>query len=177
MPKSFSPSMIEVIIADDSSAFRRALNGMLESLGDIRIVAEAKNGKEAVKLAVSLVPRVIIMDIGMPVLNGLRATRQITDYLSQTKVLILSAHSDSEYVEEAIRCGAEGYLLKNLAPSVLAKAIRQIDNGRMYFDPPISPGLLIQCRGCSGKSVTLKTEITKTLACSHRTQLISVRGS
>jgi DNA-binding NarL/FixJ family response regulator len=155
--------MIEVIIADDSAAFRQAIAVLLASLDDIRIVAEAKNGKEAVKLAFSLMPQVVIMDIGMPVLNGLRATRQITDHLAQTKVLILSAHSDTEYVEAAIRCGAEGYLFKNSVLGALGKAIHQVNNGAMYFNPPISSRLRIQCRDLSGKNLSSKTTSVKSL--------------
>jgi DNA-binding NarL/FixJ family response regulator len=148
--------MIEVIIADDSATFRRALSTLLASLDDIRVVAEAKNGKQAVKLAFRLIPRVILMDIGMPALNGLRATRQITDHSAKTKVLILSAHSDVEYVEEAIRCGAQGYLVKNSVPGILAKAIRQLNDGRIYFNPPISSRLRIQCRDLSAKAAVLR---------------------
>ena len=150
--------MIEVIIADDSAAFRRALATLLASLEDIRVVGEAKNGKEAVKFAFKLMPQVIIMDIGMPVLNGLRATRQIADHLAQTKVLILSAHSDPEYVEEAIRCGAEGYLFKKSVPSVLGQAIRQVHNGETYFDLPLSQRLRIQRGGAFRQALYSKRE-------------------
>src|ERR1700722_6784572 len=103
---------ISVLLAEDQAKFRKSLRLLVELDGDIEVVGEAKNGREAVQLTSSLHPDVIVMDITMPLLNGLQATEQIIAKFPATKVLILSAHLDSEYIMQAVVFGASGYLIK-----------------------------------------------------------------
>ena len=137
---------ITVLLAEDHAAYRKSLKLLVESDGDIDVVGEAKNGLEAVRLNKSLQPDVIVMDIAMPLLNGLQATRQIMETSPATKVLILSSHSDSEYIEQAMVFGASGYLLKQSAAAVLAQAIREVLVGKAYFSVAISKKLRDRCQ-------------------------------
>jgi DNA-binding NarL/FixJ family response regulator len=116
---------ISVLLADDYAVLRQGLRALLEAEGDIKIVGEARNGREAVKLARTLRPDVILMGIAMPVLNGLEATRQILDANPSAKVLILSAHRDAEYVEHMTAIGAAGYLVKQTSAAILTRAVRR----------------------------------------------------
>ena len=108
---------------------------MLKAEGDIEVVGEAKNGRQAVELTQKLRPAVVVMDIAMPLLNGLEATRMILNTLPRTKVLILSAHGDDAYVERAIELGAAGYLLKQSCSCLLPNAIRDVQGGCMFLCP------------------------------------------
>jgi DNA-binding NarL/FixJ family response regulator len=137
---------IKVLLAEDHAAYRKSLKLLVESGGDIEVVGEAKNGREAVRLNKSLHPDVIVMDIAMPLLNGLQATRQIMETSPATKVLILSSHSDPEYIEQAMLLGASGYLLKHSSADVLAKAIREVLMGKAYFSAAISKKLRNRCQ-------------------------------
>ena len=114
---------------------------LLEVAGDIEIVGEAKTGREAVRLARKLRPAVVVMDIAMPVLNGLEATRQVLKAVPATKVLILSAHGDDAYVEEVIALGASGYITKQSSAKDLSKAVREVQKGGIFFDSSISKWL------------------------------------
>src|ERR1700677_4346687 len=107
------PSMkqITVLLAEDQKSLRQSLKWLVELDGDIKVIGEAKNGREAVRLAMNLRPEVIVMDIAMPLLNGLQATLQIMETSPATRVLILSAHPDPAYVEQAMLFGASGYLM------------------------------------------------------------------
>src|SRR5437667_7003902 len=106
---------ISVLLADDHTVVRQGLRALLTAEGDIEIVGEAENGRQAVQLAKRLLPDVVVMDIAMPLLNGLEATRQILKEVPASKVLILSSYSDDEYVEQLTEAGAAGYLLKQTA--------------------------------------------------------------
>ena len=141
---------ITVLLAEDHAAYRKSLKLLVESDGDIDVVGEAKNGCEAVRLNKSLQPDVIVMDIAMPLLNGLQATRQIMETSPATKVLILSSHSDSEYIEQAMVFGASGYLLKQSSAEVLAQAIREVLMGNAYFSAAISKQLRDRCQKLFG---------------------------
>lgn len=129
---------ITVLLAEDHAIVRQGLRLLVEVNGDIEIVAEAKSGREAVQLTTKHRPEIVVMDIAMPLLNGLEATRQILKTFPATKVLILSAHSDAEYVQRVVEAGARGYLVKQSSGEVLAKAIREIHLGRTYFTPSIA---------------------------------------
>ena len=131
---------ISVLLADDHAVFREGLRALLEAEADIEVVGEAKNGRQAMKLAQKLRPDVVLMDICMPLLNGLEATRMILSTLPRTKVIILSAHGDDGYVERAIELGAVGYLLKQSCARQLPKAIRDVQKGRMVFCPSVAKG-------------------------------------
>ena len=114
---------------------------MLEIEGDIEVVGEAKNGRQAVELTRKLRPAVVVMDITMPLLKGLDATRIILNTFPRTKVIILSVHGDDAYVEEATALGAVGYLLKQSSSTLLPNAVRDVQKGGMYFCPSIAKGL------------------------------------
>ena len=129
---------ISVLLADDHAIVRDGLRTLLKAEADIEVVGEAKNGRQAVKLAQKLHPAVILMDIGMPLLNGLEATRMILSTLPRTKVIILSAHGDDAYVERATELGAAGYLLKQSSTGVLADAVRDVQKGRTVFCPSLA---------------------------------------
>src|SRR5438445_357598 len=137
---------ISVLLADDHTVVRQGLRALLAAEEDIDIVGEAENGRQAIQLAKKLLPQVVVMDIAMPVLNGLEATRQITRALPSTKVLILSSYSDDEYVQQLTEAGAAGYLVKQTAANDLLKAIREAQKGNAFFSPSIAKRLREQCR-------------------------------
>jgi len=117
---------------------RQGLRALLEAEGDLEIIAEAQTGREAVQLTKKLRPAVVLMDIALPVLNGVEATRQILKAVPATRVLILSAYGDDAYVEQVMAAGAAGYLLKQSSLAALAHAIRQVEAGKAFFSPSIS---------------------------------------
>jgi DNA-binding NarL/FixJ family response regulator len=136
---NFSPKKrIRILLADDHAGFRGSLKLLVESDGDITVVGEAKNGPEAVRLTGTLRPEVVVMDIAMPLLNGLQATRQIMERYPSTRVLVLSAHPDPEYIKQAIIFGASGYLLKQSSTQVLDQAVREVLKGNSYFSLSIA---------------------------------------
>ena len=132
---------ITVLLADDHLVVREGLRALLKSESDIEVVGEARDGRRAVQLTKALLPDVVVMDIAMPLLNGLEATRQILKAVPATRVLILSAHSDDEYVEQTAAMGAAGYLIKQTSADLLARAIREVHAGKTVFSPPISTRL------------------------------------
>jgi len=129
---------ITVLLADDHTVVREGLRALLAAEGDIEVVGEAATGREAVDMTRTLLPKVVVMDIAMPLLNGLEASRQILEAQPATRVVILSAHGDDAYVEQVIELGAAGYLVKQTSALVLAKAIREAFRGRTFFSPSIS---------------------------------------
>jgi DNA-binding NarL/FixJ family response regulator len=137
---------ISVLLADDHTILREGLRSLLAGAPDINVIGEAQTGREAVQLTRRLKPAVVIMDIAMPLLNGLEATRQIRSSDPETKVLVLSMHSDSEYVEKVLEAGAAGYLVKQTGASDLLNAIREIHRGNVFLSPSISRLLVDQYR-------------------------------
>jgi DNA-binding NarL/FixJ family response regulator len=133
-----SPKQITVLLAEDHSVVRQGLCALLNADGHFEMVGEAKTGREAVEKAQALRPDVILMDIAMPVLNGLEATRQILAVNPAAKVIILSAHSDDEYIERMTAVGAAGFLEKQTSADVLTKAIREVAKGNKFFSPSIA---------------------------------------
>jgi len=133
-----SSHLITVLLADDHTVFRDGLHMLLEAESDIQVVAEARDGREAVQLVKKHKPDVVVMDVAMPHMNGLEATRQIMKSFPATKILILSAHNDDEYVHQMIAMGVRGYLIKQSSAKALSKAIHQITNGNDFFSPDIS---------------------------------------
>lgn len=132
---------ITILLAEDHTIVREGLKALLKLESDFNIVGEAENGRQAVAMATELRPDVIVMDIAMPLLNGLEATRQILQASPSTRILILSAHSDDAYVERVMALGASGYLIKQTAAHVLPNAIREVYAGKPFFSPSISKRL------------------------------------
>ena len=159
--ESLPVKQITVLLAEDHASFRKTLKLMIESGGDIEVVGEAKNGLEAVRLSARLHPEVIVMDIAMPLLNGLEATQQIMAISPATRVLILSAHPDPEYIKQAVMLGASGYLIKQSSTQVLAHAIREVLKGNSFFCAPISKPLRDQCQVLFGKGELLKKKTAR----------------
>jgi DNA-binding NarL/FixJ family response regulator len=129
--------MPRVLIVDDHPAIRRGVQGILHSFPEWELCGEADNGQEAIRLAEALKPEIIIMDVSMPVLNGLEATRIIRGSLPNTKVLLLTLHSSSELVRSAFRAGARGYVLKSDAEQELIRALNIVLGDGTYISPGI----------------------------------------
>ena len=128
---------ITVLLVDDHSLVRRGFRRMLEDESDMEVVAEAGNGEDSIKLAKELHPRVVVMDCALPGMNGLDATRQIIEDSPNTAVLMLSMHSESTWVRQAIEAGVKGYVLKNAMDLELGAAIRKVAAGETVFDPQV----------------------------------------
>lgn len=142
---------ITVLLAEDHRVVREGFRSLLEHESDIEVVGEAATGREAVQLTRKLRPAVVVMDIAMPLLNGLEATRQIRKDFPDTKVLILSAHSDDAYVEQVITLGAAGFLLKQTSSHILAKAIREVTKGNNFFSPAVAKRVSVRNRNHHGR--------------------------
>jgi DNA-binding NarL/FixJ family response regulator len=133
---------ITVCIADDHAVVREGLRLILDSQDEISVIGEAADGRTAVRLVEELAPQVVVMDIAMPELNGIEATRTIAERCPSTHVVILSVYSGSEYVVRAFRAGARGYLLKESAGSEVAVAVRAVTTGRRYVSQCIAEKLI-----------------------------------
>lgn len=129
---------ITVLLADDHAIVREGFRSLLRLESDISVVGEAHNGRQAVALAQKLEPDVVVMDIAMPLLNGLGATQQILATLPATKVIILSAHSEDPYIHRVLAIGAAGFLIKQSSAQCLSKAIREVTKGNTFFSPSIA---------------------------------------
>jgi DNA-binding NarL/FixJ family response regulator len=129
---------IRIVLADDHTILRKGLRLLLERETDFKVVAEASHGKEAVDAVDREVPDVVIMDIAMPMMNGIEATKRVNETHPKTAVIILSVHSDEAYVLRALKAGARGYLLKDSAESDLIQAVRAVVAGKAYFSPAVS---------------------------------------
>ena len=129
---------IRVLLADDHRLMRAGLRALLKSLELVQVVAEAGNGHEAIQLAEQHQPDIVIMDIGMPELNGLEATARIVKLAPAPRIIVLSMHANEEYVRRALQAGAAGYLLKGAEPAELELAIRAVMRGETYLTPAVS---------------------------------------
>ena len=138
--------MIRILLADDHALVRQGFRMILEDQSDMEIVGQAGNGREAVELASKLHPDVAVMDVAMPELNGIEATRRITTVSPRTRVLALSMHKDSMYVREILRAGARGYLLKDSGDADLVAAVRAVAKGDGYISPSVSGAVLSDYR-------------------------------
>ena len=138
--------MIKILLADDHALVRQGFRMILEAQPDMEIVGQAGNGREAVELASKLHPDVAVMDVAMPELNGIEATRRITNVSPRTRVLALSMHKDSMYVREILRAGARGYLLKDSGDADLVAAVRAVAKGDGYISPSVSGAVLSEYR-------------------------------
>lgn len=132
---------ITVLLADDHIIVRQGLRALLAVSGDIEVIGEAGDGREAVEMIKKLSPQVVVMDLAMPKLNGLEATRQIVKGHPSIKVVVLSSYSDQEYVQKVMAVGAVGYLIKQSAADDLLTAIREVHKGNNFFSPSIAKSL------------------------------------
>ena len=133
---------VRILLADDHTLVRQGLRKLLEERPDWEVIAEAGDGREAVRLAEQHKPDVAILDVAMPLLNGIEATRQITRRVPGTRVLVLSMHADEAYVTQILQAGATGYLLKDSADVDLLKAVGEAARGKSFFSPAIAKVML-----------------------------------
>jgi len=189
------PEKISVLLVDDHSLVRRGFRRMLEDEPDLSVVGEASDGSEAVDLARSLKPQVIVMDCALPEINGLQATRKILEFAPQTLVLMLSMHTEETWVRQAMEAGARGYVLKNALDLELGSAIRRIVNGETVIDGQISlqdnnlkgergAGLTAReveilqliCDGKSNKEIAAQLELSANTIAVHRANIMDALG-
>jgi DNA-binding NarL/FixJ family response regulator len=133
---------IRILLADDHAVVRQGFRMILAAQADMEIVGEAGNGREAVERAEELKPDIVVMDVAMPELNGIEATRRLAGSAPHTRVVALSMHKDSVYVREILRAGARGYLLKDSPAGDLVSAIRAVASGQSYLSPAVSNAVL-----------------------------------
>jgi DNA-binding NarL/FixJ family response regulator len=133
---------LRIVLGDDHTIVRHGIRKILEDQRDWEVVAEAGNGRDAVKAILELLPDVAVLDIGMPLLNGIEATRQIARRAPAVRILILSMHSDEAYITQALKAGAKGYLLKDSADSDLIRAVNDVSAGRSFFSPAVARVML-----------------------------------
>ncbi|MBI3569830.1 MAG: response regulator transcription factor [Gammaproteobacteria bacterium] len=173
---------LRVLLADDHALVRAGLRKLLESLPDIEVVGEADDGQAVLALTEQLHPNLVLMDIAMPGLNGLEATTRLTRAHPQTRVLILSMHQNEDYVRQALRAGAAGYLLKDAAPAELELAIKALRRGETWLSPAVSKGVMsdyvqrLRGEATPGEALTPRQrEILQLIAEGHTTKDIARR--
>lgn len=149
---------ITVMLADDHTVVREGLRMVLEAEKDIRVIAEARSGRDAVELGKKLRPDVVVMDIAMPLLNGFEAALQMIKDFPATKILVLSAHSDDEYIDKMIAIGAAGFLIKQSSAQVLSKAVREVAKGNVFFSADIAKRLEKKNKKSFGRNGRLKNK-------------------
>lgn len=137
----FQMKKIAVLLVDDHAVVRQGLRALIEAEGDIVVVGEAENGRQAVALTKKRLPDVVVMDVAMPGMNGLEATRQIVKNVPSSKVLVLTSYGDDDYVSQLLEAGATGYLVKQTAATDLLRAIREVRAGNTFFSPTIAKRL------------------------------------
>ncbi len=185
---------ISVLLVDDHSLVRRGFRRMLEDEPDINVVGEASDGEEAVKVARSLKPQVVIMDCALPGINGLQATRKILQFAPETLVLMLSMHTEDTWVRQALDAGARGYVLKNAMDLELGSAIRRIVKGETVLDGQLSHEqtlkgernagltrremeiLQLICDGKSNKEIAAQLDLSANTIAVHRANIMDALG-
>jgi DNA-binding NarL/FixJ family response regulator len=188
-------SEISVLLADDHSLVRKGFRRMLEDEQGIRVVGEAQDGSEAIRLAQELKPQVIVMDMAMPGLNGMQASIEILKVLPKTAILILSMYSEENYVRNALKAGARGYILKNAADIDLASAVKKVAAGQQVIGPGLissTPGdydesedkltarekqvLQLIAEGKSNKEIAALLELSVNTVSVHRANMMEALG-
>jgi DNA-binding NarL/FixJ family response regulator len=129
---------IKVILVDDHSLVRAGIRSLIQNISGVEVIAEANNGRDAIRLIDELIPDLVLLDIAMPELNGLEVISRISKDNTETKIIILSMHTNEEYVVQALKAGAAGYLLKDSAPNELEIAVNAVMKGETYLSPAIS---------------------------------------
>ncbi|MCY9021257.1 response regulator transcription factor [Priestia megaterium] len=152
---------IKILIADDHHVVRKGLVFFLQTQPDLEIVGEASNGEEALKLATSLQPHIVLMDLSMPVLDGIEATKELKKQAPYIQVMILTSFSDQDHVIPALEAGASGYQLKESDPDELVAAIRKLMNGENQLHPKVTTHLLTRLTKSSEKKVNFIDHLTK----------------
>jgi DNA-binding NarL/FixJ family response regulator len=137
---------IRILLADDHAVVRRGFRALLNAESDLEVIGEASNGLEAIEQALALQPDVVVMDVTMPNLNGIEATRRLAQQAARVRVLALSMHKDAVYVREILRAGARGYLLKDSPETDLLTAVRAVAKGEGYISPAVSDAVLTDYR-------------------------------
>ena len=188
------PDKISVLLVDDHSLVRRGFRRMLEDESDISVIGEASDGLEAVDLARSLKPQVIVMDCALPEINGLQATRKILEFAPETLILMLSMHTEETWVRQAMEAGARGYVLKNALDLELGSAIRRIVSGETVLDGQISTRsnlkgeradgltareveiLQLICDGKSNKEIAAQLNLSANTVAVHRVNIMDALG-
>jgi DNA-binding NarL/FixJ family response regulator len=164
-------SKTTILLAEDHTVFRECFRRMLDLDENLEVICEAQHGRQAVAMAKQLHPALVLMDISMPLLNGFEATRQIRKQCPDTKVMILSAHKDDQYVQNAVECGAQGFVYKQTSFDKIRAAIKEVQNGHVYFcstsgDFPetayLKPAAHIQ--GAARKLTGRETEVLQLIA-------------
>lgn len=146
--------MIRILIVDDHAILRAGIRALLQFHTDLEVVGEAADGAEALRQVQSLKPDVVLMDIGLPGMDGLAATREIVSAYPKVRVLILTQHENREYVRPALKMGAAGYILKRAPDDSLIRAIRTVHDGGTYLDPGVSDILMDDFRRQPGEAAT-----------------------
>jgi two-component system response regulator NreC len=148
----YSYRMISIVVADDHGIVREGLRRLLESEPDLKVCGEAADGREVLEQVVSTRPDVVVLDITMPRLGGLETLERIRSEHKETKVVLLSVHSDSSFIQSAISLGADGYVLKNGRAAEIVTAVREVMNGGSYFSPAVAREIVEQLRAPKGES-------------------------
>jgi DNA-binding NarL/FixJ family response regulator len=185
---------ITVLLVDDHGLVRRGFRRMLEDEPDMEVVGEAGDGEESVRLAKALHPQVVVMDCALPGMNGLQATRQIVAESPLTAVLMLSMHSESTWVRQAMEAGARGYVLKNALDLELSAAVRKVAAGETVFDPRVEPQSVLKGErsaaltprelevlqmivdGKSNKEIASALELSANTVAVHRANIMNTLG-
>ncbi|HLZ43751.1 MAG TPA: response regulator transcription factor [Candidatus Sulfotelmatobacter sp.] len=185
---------ITVLLVDDHSLVRRGFRRMLEDESDMEVVGEAGDGEESIRLAKQLQPQVVVMDCALPGMNGLQATRQIMEDMPNTAVLMLSMHTESTWVRQAIEAGAKGYILKDALDLELDAAIRKVASGETVFDPKVEQRSVLKGErsaaltqrelevlqmivdGKSNKEIASALELSANTVAVHRANIMNTLG-
>lgn len=151
---------IKILIADDHQLFREGLVNLISNSSDMEIIAQANNGREAIKMASEYAPDVILMDIGMPEINGIEATKILKKNHPDIKIVALSMHSDKQYIKGMLEAGASGYLLKNSTVDQALDAVRIVHQGKKYLSTDITEALIDNYLGKDDQSLLITSELT-----------------
>lgn len=164
------PEKLRILLAEDHKTVREGIKLLVNSQPDMEVIGEADNGEAAIEDVNRLSPDMIVMDVSMPVLNGLKATKRLRDNYPDLVILILTRHTDDGYLQQLIGAGANGYVLKQSAPDELINAIRAVGSGKNYLDPALTEKVM---GGYAGRKTSLRGEGTKDLS-DHEVEVLKL---